>query len=98
MIGIPVEQVRAGDVLELPRGATHVVVRVEGPFDDGTRVVIYAAWEEGVFENKARDHSGFNLRRRAVERSIVPLHAGELVAIVARGAHVALEEWRAEGR
>lgn len=88
---VPVEQVFAGDVLRRPSGVVNVVTRVCGPFEDGTRVVVYGSYEEATYEWKARDRSGFNLRADregkpiAVERSWKPLREGELVPLEERG-------------
>jgi hypothetical protein len=98
---VPVEDVRAGDVIRRPSGLEHVVVRVEGPYEDGTRVVVYASFDEATFENKARDRSGFNVgrvaarrggERLAIEQSWRPLSAGEPVPLARRGAQAELDE------
>lgn len=88
---VPIEQVRAGDVVRRPSGVTHVATRIEGPYEDGTRVLVYASYEEATYEWKARDRSGFNLRstrdgvKVAVERSFVPMRDGVRVQVVERG-------------
>jgi hypothetical protein len=90
---VPVENVRAGDVLRRPSGVEQIVTRVEGPYEDGDLVLVYATYEQGSYENKARDRSGFNVRRvaqgrdpvLAVEQSWRPLKPGDLVPIARRG-------------
>jgi hypothetical protein len=78
----PVELVEPGDVVVLPRGGRHHVLRVEH-YPDGAHVVVYASHEEASYENRARDKSGFNITqtRYAIEKSLRPLRTGEFVVV-----------------
>lgn len=91
---VPVETIRRGDEVWIPRLGPHVVSAVnEG--EDGRYVVVYFAHDEETYENKARDSSGRNSRVRICERSLKPHAAGELLS-VSRGADNAAVQLRAQ--
>lgn len=86
---VPVEDVRPGDVVVVGKTGEHVVSRLAkydtlGMAEQENYVVVYFASEEQTYENRARDKSGHNTRRRLVEKSIRPLLPGEPV-VVQRG-------------
>jgi hypothetical protein len=97
---VAVEDVRAGDILQRASGPRHVVLRVEGPFEDGRRVIVYASYEEAAYENRAQDKGRFALTQRrgrrgeplAFEKGWRPLPAGALVPIARRDDPDALAE------
>lgn len=86
---VPVEQVRRGDEIVVGKTGAHVVSSI-GRFDtlgldeQENYVVVYFATEEVTYENRARDRSGPNTRRRLVEKSLRPLLPGVGV-VVTRG-------------
>jgi hypothetical protein len=77
---VPVEEVRAGDVLRRPSGRQNVVVRVEA-HADGRYVVVYADDEELSWER-----GGMARYTKHVTKGWRPLAAGEGVPIVRRAA------------
>lgn len=79
IVEVPIEEVVAGDVLVLPRGMRRHVSRVEGPFDDGTRVVVYRT-PQHAWENRASDKNRESVGGM-VEASIVPRAPGETVTV-----------------
>jgi hypothetical protein len=84
---VRVEDVQRGDEVRVGKTGMHVVSSV-GRFDTlgvdelENFVVVYFASEESTFENRARDRSGHNRRRRLVEKSLRPLERGATVAVV----------------
>jgi hypothetical protein len=83
---VPVEQVRPGDEVVVGKTGAHVVSRLArhdtlGTAEQECYVVVYFAMEEQTYENRARDRSGHNSRRRLVEKSIRPLLPGEPVTV-----------------
>lgn len=79
IVELPVEEVAAGDVLVLPRGIRRHVARVEGPYEDGTLVVVYKT-PQHAWENRAGDKNRESIGGM-VEASIYARMPGETVRI-----------------
>lgn len=90
---VDVDTVNPGDLVYLPKLGAKLVDALER-HDDGTIVVVYYDDEESSYENRARDHSGFNHRARLVLKSLRPLQPGDLLE-VERGNPAAAKQRRA---
>lgn len=90
---IDVDTLQVGDRIHLRKLGDKLVAEVNR-YED-TIVVVYFDEEDASYENRARDHSGFNRRRRLVYKSLIPLRPGDLLA-VERGTPAAAAERRRE--
>lgn len=97
---VPVETVRPGDEIVVGKLGLHIVAAVNryetlGLQERRCYVVTYFAHAVETYENRARDSSGRNTRARLVEQSLIPVPAGDLVAVV-RGSRRRAVSLRAE--
>lgn len=91
---IPVEEIRPGFAITLPRGGPRTVSKVE-QYEDGTFVVVYFQHGEDSYESSKGAGYGGRHKHRLVERSLRPLRAGELVP-AEHGSAISAERLRAQ--
>ena len=75
-----VETIQPGDEIEVGKRGRKVVSAVN-VHDDESVVVCYFNDRELVYENRARDKSGFHEVARLVEISIVPMRVGDVFPV-----------------